>query len=156
MTTQQRADFERHIAHLRQLDPGTFWFGWVYDEDEQRATSSMQHSDGSPLNSCGTVGCAIGHLPGWHPRVSYPTDTGGMYMLLDGVAVYWADIAAELFGMDYKAALNLFSPNQQDALGLKTLSCDVLPSEVADLMQAYLDRYHPLVPAEPTPDQTTI
>ena len=92
-------------------------------------------------DTCGAVGCAIGHCPNVFPKlVEYDPVLDTIKTKARGTRWY-RGIAEELFGVSYDVAGGLFSPGRQESdLGpnYKDLDSRATPKQVSKLIRQFL------------------
>jgi len=92
--------------------------------------------------TCGTVGCAIGHSVKVFPRLLSYDPALDRVVTKNEHAMWYRDIAMEIFGMTNHQAGGVFGPdNQRDELGRKysNLGGNATPKQVAKLIRKFLN-----------------
>lgn len=135
MNTVERKRLEKLIQFLDNLLPERFNFGDV-----------VSHLD---RNSCNSVCCAIGWTPAIFPRMVHWAGVSVYYVALGKPRAgkpyerpfeTYVDVAVKLFGLPYKPARWLFTPNLQDLLSKDLPICSqrASPQEVAAMLRKFL------------------
>lgn len=113
-------------AFLRKLPPERFDFGKV-----------VEHA-----TPCGTIGCAMGWTPAVFPELVEWTkeeETWPLTLVETGQPTDYDALASVIFEIDEDDAFSLFTPLNQLHLGLKRIESDATPSQVADLIEQYVE-----------------